>query len=108
MNTDELIVEARAKIIWGEEPASVRNFLVSNGMSANDAEVKLRDLIRERNAEIRKLGVRDVLIGGALVGGAVFFFYSLFRSTHISHVSVREGRGLGFVFVLALYGLWRL
>ena len=108
MNTDDLIVEARARIIWGDEPSSVRYFLTSNGMPATDADAKLRDLTRERNAEIRRLGVRDVLIGVVLLGGAGVFFYSLFRSSHMPSVSVRAGKGYGALVILAIYGLWRL
>jgi len=108
MNTDDLIVEARARIIWGDEPASVRYFLTSNGMSASDADAKLRDLILERNAEIRRLGVRDVLIGVALLGSAGIFFYSMFRSSHMPNVSVRVGKGFGVLVLVACYGLWRL
>ncbi len=108
MNTDDLSVEARARIIWGDEPSSVRYFLTSNGMSAADADAKLRELILERNAEIRRLGVRDVLIGVALLGGAGIFFYSLFRSSHMPNVSVRAGKGYGVLVILAFDGLWRL
>jgi hypothetical protein len=108
MSTDELMVEARAKIIWGDEPCSVRYFLTSNGMSASDAEAKLRDLIFERNAEIRKIGIRDVLIGAALLGGAGIFFYCLFRSSHMPSSSVSAGKGYGALVLLAFYGLWRL
>lgn len=108
MNADELIVEARARIIWGDEPSTVRSFLTSNGMSAPDADAKLKDFILERNAEIRKLGIRDVLIGVALIGGAGIFFYSLFRSRHMPSVSLRAGKGYGFLALLAIYGLWRL
>jgi hypothetical protein len=108
MNTDDLIVEARARIIWGDEPSSVRYFLTSNGVSAADADAKLRELVLERNAEIRRLGVRDVLIGVALLGGAGIFFYSLFRSSHMPGVNVRAGKGYGILVLLAFYGLWRL
>lgn len=74
-------------------------------MSATDADAKLTDLILERNAEIRRLGVRDVLIGVALLGGAVIFFYTLFRSSHMPNVSVRAAKGYGVLVLLALYGL---
>ena len=75
MITDDLIVEARARIIWGDEPASVRCFLTSNGMAAAEADAKIKELTLERNAEIRKLGIRDVLIGVVLVAAAIIFFY---------------------------------
>ena len=108
MNTDDLIVEARARITWGDEPNSVRFFLTSNGMSAAEADVKIRELTLERNADIRKLGIRDVLIGAVLIGAAGAFFFSLFASSHIPSVSVRSAKGYGVLVIAALYGLWRL
>ena len=108
MSTDELIVEARARIIWGDEPESVRSFLTSNGMSVTEANLKLKELTLERNAEIRKLGIRDVLIGVALIGAAGGYFYWLFRSSHLPRVGVRSGKGHGVLALAAFYGLWRL
>src|SRR5437588_12551549 len=99
MITDDLIVEARARIIWADEPASVRYFLTSNGMAAAEADAKIEELTLERNAEIRTLGIRDVLIGVVLMAPAIIFFYLLFARSHISSLTVRSGKGYG---VLAL------
>jgi hypothetical protein len=108
MSTDELIVEARARVIWGDEPKSVRYFLISNGMSVAEADSNIRALTLERNTEIRKLGMRDVLIGVALIGVAGVFFYWLFRPSHIPTAGVRSAKGFGVLVVAALYGFWRL
>jgi len=108
MNTDALIVEARARITWGEETRSVRVFLVSNGMSAAEADAQLKELMLERNADIRRLGMRDVLIGGALLGLAGVFFYLLFVGSHAPSVSARHARGFAIPAIAAAYGLWRL
>lgn len=108
MNRDELIVEARARITWGDDPSSVRYFLTSNGMSVADAEAKMKEFSLERSAEIRGLGIRNILIGAALTGGAGIFFYLLFARSHIPRVNVRSAKGYGFLFLLAFYGLWKL
>ena len=108
MNPDDLMVEARARIIWGDEPLSVRYYLTSNGMSAADADAQIKQFTLERNAEIRKLGIKNVLIGVALIGAAGIFFYPLYASSHIPSVSVRSGKGYGVLFGAALYGLWKL
>ena len=108
MTTDDLIVEARARIIWGDEPSSVRSFLTSNGMAAAEADAKIKELMLERNAEVRKLGIRDVLIGVALLAPAIIFFCLLFARSHIPSVTVRSGKGYGVLALVALYGLWRL
>jgi hypothetical protein len=49
MNPDKFISEARARIIWGEPSASVREFLVSNGVSGWVADAKLKEFELERN-----------------------------------------------------------
>jgi len=108
MNTDDLIVEARARIIWGDEPGSVRYFLTSNGMAAAEADAKIKELALERNAEIRKLGTRDVLIGVVLIGAAGISLYWLFAGSHIPSLTVRSAKGYGVLVLVAIYGLWRL
>jgi len=108
MKTDELIVEARAKIIWGEEPVSVRNFLISNGMSAEDADAKIAEFTHERNAEIRGRGIKNILIGAALiVGGSILLCYS-HATANTPMGRVRSGKGLAGLVIVMLFGLWRL
>jgi len=108
MNTDGLIVEARARIIWGDAPSSVRYFLTSNGMSAADADAKIKEFTLERNAEIRRLGVKNILIGVGLIGAGVVSFYFLFGSSHIPSLSVRSAKGYGVMVLLAFCGVWKL
>jgi hypothetical protein len=108
MNPDQLIVEARAKITWGEPSSSVRYFLISNGMSAADADAKLKELNAERNGEIRRRGIRNILIGGTLVVGAGILLYSVYASSHVPSLNVRSGKGYGFVVLAGFYGLWKL
>ncbi len=108
MNRDELIVEARARITWGDDPSSVRYFLISNGMSVADADAKVKQFSLERNAELKGLGIRNILIGAALTGGAGIFFYLLFARSHIPRVNVRSAKGYGFLVLLAFYGLWKV
>jgi ABC-type phosphate transport system permease subunit len=75
MSTEELVVEARARIIWGDAPASVRDLLPSNGMSAGDANRMIQEFITERTWEIRKAGGRDAFIGTAIVCLCASFIY---------------------------------
>ena len=66
MNLDSVIVEARAKIIWGEAPSSVHAFLTLNGMLVADADRIIQEFVTERNREIRKMHQIKL-----------FFFYAL-------------------------------
>jgi len=108
MNRDELIVEARAKIIWGEEPLSVRAYLTSNGMSAADADAKIAELTHERNAEIRGLGIRNILIGAVIlvVGGLLLYWTHATANTPMGRV--RTGKGTVGLVIVMLFGLWKL
>ena len=70
MSADKIISEARAKVIWGEPSLTVRDFLISNGVPEVVAEAKLKEFQFERSRELRKIGFRNVLIGGILTGAA--------------------------------------
>ena len=103
-----ILTEARARIIWGESSSSVRYFLTSNGISDTDADAKIKEFNAERNAEIRRLGIRDILIGVALIGTAGILLYSLFAGSHIPSLTVRSAKGYGVVVLAGFYGIWKL
>jgi hypothetical protein len=105
MNLEGSIVEARARIMWGESSSSVHEFLTSNGISAGDADAKIKELLIERNAEIRRLGIRRILIGSVLIGAPGILLYALFAH---SNVGIGVGRTCAFLILAALYGLWKL
>lgn len=113
MNNNDLIVEARARITWGEEAHSVLLFLISNGMSEDEANALINDLTVERHVEIRKLGIKDVFIGISLLGAVGVYLYLFIDSAMDSTIRDRRRDGwYAFFIILALYsffyGLWRL
>ena len=79
MKPEQVIIEARAKIIWGEPSSSVRDFLISNGISAIEADAKIKDFNVERNTEIRRLGIKNSVIGAAILGGGTITLYPCFK-----------------------------
>jgi len=108
MDTEKLITEARAKIIWGEAAESVLEFLISNGMSGPEADEQIKAFTLERNREIRKTGIKNTLIGAVLTGGSGFLIYYLLTRSEMPDSSTRAGRGLGVLMLGAGYGLWKL
>ena len=111
MKMDDLLSEARAKIIWGEPSASVRDFMTSNGFSDKDAEVKIKEFTTERNNEIRRIGVKKILIGAALTAGAGGLLYLEFRGGSVRHgyqVRNYSPKGNGVLAFICLYGIWKL
>ena len=109
MNSESLIAEARAKIIWGEPIPAVRAFLTSQGMSVTDADTKIHEFMRERDAEIRGLGLKKTLIGLGLIGVSAILFYTLFAVwDNLPELRGRTAGGYGIVALVAFYGLWKL
>jgi hypothetical protein len=84
MKPDVLFSEARARIIWGEPSSSVRDYLTSNGISGGDADTKIKEFCAERNAEIRKVGIRNTFFGAAIAGAAGITVYLCLRLGHSS------------------------
>jgi hypothetical protein len=91
METKQLFFEARAKIIWGEPAAAVRSFLVASGISEAEAEARIKEFLIERNVEIRKIGLKKVLIGFAILAVSGFFLFITFKNQSIRYSAVRSG-----------------
>jgi len=101
MRTDQAISEARARIIWGESPASVRDFLVSSGVESLVADTKLEEFSLERNREVRKIGIRSILIGILVTGIAgIPICITVYLHTF--------DRALVVVYSAIFYGVWKL
>ena len=108
MNPDDLIAEARAKIIWGEISPSVHDFLTANGISDIDADAKIKELNAERNREIRKLGIKRTFFGAALVAGAGIFFYYSFEMVDLDEMEYFRAKAfVGTAIVVAIAGFYR-
>ncbi len=108
VDTEKLLVEARAKIIWGEAAESVREFLMSNGMSGPEADEQIKAFNLERNREIRKLGIKNTLIGAGLLSVSGITIHSLLAIPANYGYRLSAGRGVGIMVLVGLYGLWKL
>ena len=74
INRNQMEHEARAKILWGEEPNGVVIFLRTNGFSAEDASALVDELLDERRATVRGIGVKKIVVGSFLVVLPVAFW----------------------------------
>jgi uncharacterized protein YjeT (DUF2065 family) len=108
MAFDQLISEARAKIIWGEPASDVRGYLVSNGMPEAEVDTVIKEFSRERNAEIRRIGTKNVVIGAVLVGVSGILIYLIYINSSDRVVRVGTGKVIGVLACAGLYGLWKL
>jgi len=108
VNPDEVNVEARARITWGEEPSSVRAFLTSNGLSAVDADQKIQELVSERDKEVKKMGIREIYIGAAILLLILIFIWYTYELPPSRIYPYRREKSLLCSFLAALYGIWKL
>ena len=108
MANEQLISEARAKIIWGEDAESVREYLTSNGMPGPEADDQIKAFNLERHQEIRKKGVKDTLIGAIATGVSGSLIYLLMAQPIGHHWSTGTGKLLGLLMAAAAYGFWKL
>jgi hypothetical protein len=99
-----IMTEARARIIWGEPPSSVRDYLTSKGISDSEAESAIARFCAERNGEIRRIGVRNTFIGAILVCGGGVTVYLCLRLGYSS--GFLRGAVAGMIGVL--FGIWKL
>ncbi len=107
MKPEQVIVEARARILWGESAASVREWLISNGLSVTEADGKIKEFTAERVTELRRLGIKNMVIGVAIWAGGTLTLYPLFRYfDSLSHI--RRPVFIGLFGVVGFCGLWRL
>lgn len=102
---NSILTEARAKIIWGEPASSVRSFLVSNGMSDADTDAKIKEFVEERNVVIRKIGIKNILIGLLLLVASGIGFYSVTQHVPTTYY---QAKGFAVIVIAAFYGLWKL
>ena len=99
--------EARAKIIWGEPPSAVRDYLLQKGLSPAEADAKVGEFVRERNAEIRLCAIQKILLGVVLLlfaGGCAYFLCTVRRLSAL----MSGGKDFGMILLAGFYGLWKL
>ena len=105
---ERLAIQARARITWGESQASVRDWLINEGITQPWTDKILNLAMAERSRSMRRKGVWDLLIGmtAIILGiGLVYGLVVLFGAASLSRVFV-----VVFVagFFAALYGLYRI
>jgi hypothetical protein len=101
-STESLIWEARARIMWGEKPHKVKEYLTENGVEQRMIDDIIKVSLKERASEIRQRGVTELLcgVGIALLGGSGFGAMYLIGYWH-SKVFAACGLAVA-------YGLFRL
>jgi hypothetical protein len=107
MKPDTLIWEARARIIWGESPSTVRHFLISNSISEAIADEKIGEFIFEKNADLKKDAIKEILSGAILLGASGGVLLWIIFAGGLEH-TYSFARVAGILVFIVLYGVWKL
>jgi len=99
---EPVVVDARAKIIWGESPEKVLAFLQMKGVGDKDAFALIEELVAERAASIREDGLKKTRTGALFVLAPVVYYYAT-RS-----MGYRGAKGFAVLLVLGAVGLGKL
>jgi hypothetical protein len=99
---DKAVVEARAKILWGDNPDEVIRFLMLHGFTNEEASEKIHAMIKERRRTIRGEGIKKIIVGSLLACASAGALFGMWKVGFISPF-VAGGVGLACVG-----GLWML
>jgi hypothetical protein len=105
---NKIYTEARCKIIWGDAPDSVKEYLMKSNISNEQADGIIQALLDERYAAVKRNGKIKAIKGIAatiLCGGFLFLIFSNLDS--ISTHSTRKGGGLALPALGLMWGLWK-
>jgi hypothetical protein len=74
LEPERAAAEARAKIMWGDDPVQVSNYLMSQGFSADEAKAMIGPMLMQRAAAVRKAGVGRMFVGTLMILLGIFAF----------------------------------
>jgi hypothetical protein len=102
---EQAVVEARAKVSWGDTEETVIGYLMMQGYAVQEARELVAEMFRERRAATRGNGIRKIVIGICLMAVTVVT-WGIF--THMDSISARlMARVLGAAVLIGLWGLWK-
>jgi hypothetical protein len=101
---NQVIQEARAKIIWGDEPETVVRYLQINGLGYDEAWDHVDAMLRERAASIRGCGIRKLLAGIPLL---LVPAVAILIIPRVGIMSLTLLTILGVAVTIGLWGAWK-
>ena len=102
--------EAYARIIWGDSPKDVCDWLVTGkGLSSGQAETLVAKFLSDRRAEIRRSGIRVIWVSlGFIAVCALFLVLTSASRVYYYKISMLFLTGLVFGIYRLFVGFWRL
>ena len=98
---EALVVEARAKVTWGESSEAVLAYLQSQGLGDKDALLLLQELLDERTAQLRAEGLRKLVAGVGLLTIPCVAYFAFFQ---IGKIPIKA---FSVTVLIGLWGAWK-
>jgi hypothetical protein len=102
LDPDKALIEARSKIMWGDDAADVAKFLMSQGFTADDAKAALAPIVTERAQTVRKAGTSKIFGGIGMMMVPVIAFFT-FMSVGYFPIKI-----FGATVAVGLWGAYRV
>lgn len=102
INFEQVVHEARARTLWGDEPEEVVKFLMLQGLSAVEATELKNELFVERAKTVRSNGIFKAVTGFGLMCVPVA---TLIGCMAVGYIPLKL---IGVTGVLGLWGFYRL
>jgi hypothetical protein len=102
MAPDRAEAEAKSKIMWGDDPAEVNKFLLSQGFTSEEANRMIASLLDHRAEVVRKSGVHKSVVGSGMMCVPVIAFF-IFKSIGVFPLKI-----FGAAIVVGVWGAWRV
>ena len=98
----QVVIEAKAKISWGDTPDEVIKFMMMHGFTVDEARSQVNEMFNDRAATIRKTGFGKMVMSVPLMCvplGALVVFHQ---------IGVFSAKLFGLALMVGLYGVWLL
>ncbi len=100
---EKLEEQAYAQIIWGDGKKEVIQFLLGKGVCREEAERIVKESLKDRAAEIRKEGVRNILWGALMLAGSLAGAFTYYSISHVIYMKL-----MVLILIPGGYGAFKL
>jgi hypothetical protein len=73
---EDMAIRIRSRLMWGDNPAEIRDELVKQGARISEVDELIRTETQERKKLYQALGVRNVIVGSALLFVGLILLFS--------------------------------
>lgn len=100
VSPEQAIVEARAKIFWGDPPEDVVKFVMMQGFNVEEASSMVREMFAERVKTLRSIGFKKLFTGIPLI------FVPIVTVITCAKMAIFPSWIIALTAMAGLYGAW--